>query len=221
MEKKTGQSADRREIAFETLNKDQRAVLQTLVAAERKMKLREIQDQLNEETGGEWNSLGRAKGYSRVRNSMRRLAIGGYVYHDKKIGDGTYMSVVLKAEEVAAEEPVKSDPNPVALSEDEAIALRVDYEKANRFKRSDCSLYNACLDQAISGKWEGFACTSCTAYDAPDEFQQAMNANGLAAVRKAVEMLDKYGKISRKRGVKEGTRLKVIQDRPLVDALEL
>ena len=236
--KPQGQNAQRRAIPYEKLSEDQKAVLQALVDTGQRMKLREIQSRLDAVTDGKWNELGQKKGYSRVRNAMRRLTVGGYVYHDEQIGDGTYMSVLLKAQEEGVDlsvmtepepevvpepepEVVELRPNPVELSEDEAISLRVNYEVSERFKRTDCSFYNACLDQAISGKWEGFACTSCTAYSAPDDFQKEMDSNGLAAIRKAVEMIDKYGKISRKRGVKEGTRLKVIQDRPLVDALEV
>jgi hypothetical protein len=83
-------------------------------------------------------------------------------------------------------------------------------------KKTDCSFYNACLDQAISGKWAGFACTSCNAYAEADPFQKEMDQLGLACINRAADLVEKYGKVHRIRGVKPGADAKRTRSLPVI-----
>lgn len=203
---KSGQSR-RRDLALDQLNDNEREVVRALAECKRRMKIREIQEFLG------WMQPTRAKGNSRVRNALRRLVGAGIVLHDKAIGDGTYVAAMV-------------GPNPMPLTRVELEALEEDYRVSDSLKKTDCSFYNACLDQAISGKWDGFGCKNCTAYQEIDPFQKQMDCGGLYAVMKAVEEVSRTGKVNRKRGVKEGAdakrtpRLKVVEDpKVLVEAL--
>ena len=135
---KSGQSGKRIELALDQLNDNEREVVRALSETRSRMKIREIQEYLG------WHRPDRAKGNSRVRNALRRLVRAGLVGHDKSLGDGTYVVAT-------------SGPNPVPLTEDQSLELRMDYRASDRIKKSDCSFYNACLDQAIDGRWEGFS----------------------------------------------------------------
>lgn len=105
-------------------------------------------------------------------------------------------------------------PAPVEMTEEQAHDLRVrmyargEVDCTAEIKRLDCTFYNACLDQAISGQWAGFSCQSCTAYAAPDRHQMEIDVLGLLAVNKARELLEKHGKIMRVRGAKPGVDAK-------------
>lgn len=75
-------------------------------------------------------------------------------------------------------------------------------------------MYNACLDQAIDGNWDNFGCHSCTAYAAMDREQQMSDVISLLAVEKASELLERDGKIDRRRGVKPGADAKTRVRKP-------
>lgn len=163
------------------------------------------------------------KGNSKVRNNLRRLMRYGWIHRPL---DGTY--ALLKhdtAPHVAAvEEPTAPqaeavpDPvvlvtirrNPKALTDHEARMLRIAASQENlkpleAIKKPDCTFYNACLSQADSGNWPGFACTSCNAYSPTmDQFQRELDVLALRACQKASDMLEEHGKVSRIRGVKPG-----------------
>jgi hypothetical protein len=229
MAKKTsqGQGAGAIEISLDKLNDNERAVLGALAEGEG-MKIREIVYRLgwNLCACGGCKSDGGAtpcynKGNSRVRNSLRRLVRGGFVLHGKNIGDGRYRAASGVAEPVG--------PSPVPVTEEQRLALLADYNVSKEIKQTDCTFYNACLDQAISGKWDGFACTNCTAYSAPDRFQQEMDGVRLQAMLYQAENLLRTGKTGRKRGVKPGADAKrthrkpvvIEEDAPLVEALAI
>lgn len=180
-------------------------------------------------------------GNSKVRNNLRRLMKHGMI---TRPADGAYALVRETASQVEAVEPevvaiVEPEPapviepvlvqircNPRELNEDETFVVnRVrTTEDPMRFKmalkliedikRMDCSFYSACLDQAISGKWEGFSCASCTAYSAPDQDQQVSDVLALRAMQTASDELWEHGKVNRVRGVKPGADAKrtVVED---------
>jgi len=222
----SGQSGERLVLKFEQLNPNEKAVVQCLRRAGAKMKIGEIV-----EANG-WGVPCKTKGNSMVRNALRRLVRSGMVVHNKVIGDGTYLvadvdgvpveaeprpstlepaPVVLVEPEVTvtvAGEVFEQGPNPRPITDDEILDIRRDFTNSDRIKKTDCAFYNACLDQAISGKWEGFACTSCEAYKELDSFQKAQDHLGLAAVRMAAELVEKYGGVCRVRGVKPGAEAK-------------
>jgi hypothetical protein len=163
------------------------------------------------------------QGNSRVRNNLRRLMRYGWIHRPV---DGTYALMAPElipvraepeptapqVEAVPAPQPVKLviiRPNPKAMTDSEARMLRLAASEDRlqavvAVKRVDCTFYNACLNQADSGNWPGFSCTSCTAYAAPDQFQREMDVLALRAVQKASDMLEEFGKVSRIRGVKPG-----------------
>lgn len=195
----SGQSGVAIELSFEDLNPNEKAVVACLRKAGCRMKIRQVVEALG------WDKPCKSKGNSRVRNALRRLVRSSMVLHDKEIGDGTYRAADL------------NEPCPRPITDDELLSLKGDINYSDTIKKSDCAFYNACLDQAISGKWEGFSCTSCTAYAEPDPFQREMDQLGLAAVQKAAELVEKYGKVHRVRGVKPGAdakrrRLPVVEE---------
>ena len=189
-------------------NDDEKAVLASLKGAGERLRIRQIM-----ELNG-WQSPSPRKGSSRVRNALRRLVRAGLVRHSKQIGDGLYIAV-------SSAPPM---PTPVAISKELAEELAEDPYISEDIKKTDCTFYNACLDQAISGKWKGFACTSCNAYAEADPHQKMMDHLGLACIRKAAEFVEKYGKVHRVRGVKPGAdakrtvKLTVVEDAPIADA---
>lgn len=203
----SGQSGPALSLTFEDLNPNEKAVVSCLQLADQPMNIGQIMAVLG------WDQPCKVKGNSRVRNALRRLARASLIARPDK---GTYTS--------ANRVEVTHGPAPRPMTEDELEAIREDLSVAEAIKKTDCSFYNACLDQAISGKWDGFACTSCNAYVECDSFQKECDQVRLAAVQKAAELVEKYGKVHRVRGVKPGAdakrtvHLKVIEDAPLVEA---
>lgn len=104
--------------------------------------------------------------------------------------------------------------NPRQLNEAESLVLQavehrvVHPRQIDTIKRTDCTIYNACLSQAISGRWEGFSCADCTAYARPDQFQRESDMLALSALGAAVRIIETDGKIQRKRGNKGGAESK-------------
>lgn len=203
MNKGMGQAGERIRLDLSRLNDNERAVLRCLRRAGGGMRNRQIAEQNG------WDKPSKTKGSSMVRNALRRLVRSGLVVHGTGIGDGMYFAA--DAGEPAADvtlrvsgEAFDPRPSPRPITGDEIDSLRSDMNVSDRIKRTDCALYNACLDQAVSGKWEGFACTSCSAYQQIDSFQKAQDQLGLAAVRMAADLVEKYGGVCRKRGVKPG-----------------
>lgn len=155
-------------------------------------------------------------GNSKVRNNLRRLMKYGVITRPV---DGSYALV---------EEPKALAPGrPRELNDDENVVVRrirlyqslgneavddrsyrIALKMIEPIKRGDCTFYNACIDQAISGKWEGFSCASCTMYSAPDQFQAESDMLALRAMDKAAEMIEEHGHVMRKRGVKPGADAK-------------
>jgi hypothetical protein len=158
------------------------------------------------------------RGNSKVRNNLRRLVKYGVI---TRPADGTYALV---------EEPkavILTPGQPRELNDDENVVVRrirlyqslgneaVDdrsYKIALKLiepiKRGDCTFYNACIDQAISGKWEGFSCASCSMYSAPDQFQAESDMLALRAMDEAARMIEEHGRVMRVRGVKPGADAK-------------
>jgi len=219
----SGQRAKSCGLTFDRLNKGELAVLRCLRRFGAKMKIRQIV-----ENNG-WDKPCKVKGNSKVRNALRRLVREKMVLHDKEIGDGTYF--LPEDEDGSVDiEPVINDIKPVSIKKDLNLCSPhpiTGNEIVEVVKRSDCTFYNACLDQAISGKWAGFACTSCNAYSEPDAFQKTQNHLGLRAVQTAAELVEKHGKVNRIRGVKPGAdakrriRLAVVETVSLSEALEV
>lgn len=156
-------------------------------------------------------------GNSKVRNNLRRLMKYGVI---TRPSDGAYALVRETAPQVAAvvEPTIKCAPR--ELNDDENAIIRrirtTEDEKVYKIalklvepiKRGDCSFYSACLDQAISGNWEGFSCASCTAYSLPDADQRMSDVLALRAMQTASDELCENGKVNRVRGVKPGADAK-------------
>lgn len=98
--------------------------------------------------------------------------------------------------------------NPREMTVEEAGEIRRDIDQIYKIKKPDCTFYNACLKQAISGRWAGFSCASCRAYSAPDMFQKELDVLALRALQTASEMVAETGKVDRVRGVKPGADAK-------------
>lgn len=171
------------------------------------------------------------KGNSKVRNNLRRLMKFGWI---RRPVDGTYALVEETAPPVQVEPPqpvlqlvpeppqpvmrsplviISKKPNPVELNDEERIRIRArvmsgDMTALDAVKRPDCSFYNACLDQAEAGSWAGFSCTNCTAYAMPERHQAEMDILACLALNKAHELIMKFGKVLRVRGVKPGADAK-------------
>jgi len=165
-------------------------------------------------------------GNSKVRNNLRRLMKHGVITRPT---DGAYALVaepkVQTAPQVAA--VVETTPvlvqircNPRALNDDETLVVnrvrttddpmrfKVVLKLIEQIKCTDCSFYGTCLDQAISGKWEGFSCADCTGYSPRDQFERESDMLALRALQTASDMLDEHGKVNRVRGVKPGADAK-------------
>jgi predicted DNA-binding transcriptional regulator len=82
-----GQQARVLQLHYEELTKNERDVVRYLATEGRPVRtIKEIMEGLN------WNHVkgGRARGNSRVRNSLRRLVQSGWVGHETAVGDGRY-----------------------------------------------------------------------------------------------------------------------------------
>jgi len=201
----SGQMGKALSLSFDQLNPGERSILEALRGSGERIKISVIVELLG------WDKPCKVKGNSKVRNSLRRLVREGFVIHNTKIGDGTYMAADIG--------PVTANPQPVDTSE---VSHRVMAEG----RKSDCAMYNACLDQAIDGKWDGFSCKSCKAFTAPDEFQKEQNHLGLRAVQTAADLVAKHGKVNRVRGVKPGAEakrrvLRIVETVSLSEALAM
>lgn len=114
------------------------------------------------------------------------------------------------------------DRFPMPLCEEDANALTA--ENVDSIKRTDCSMYNECLDQADIADWAGFSCEHCKAYQAITAEQREMDVERLITAHIAAERLEKNGCVNRKRGMKPGAdakvnryRLPVIKERAEVE----
>jgi DNA-binding transcriptional regulator PaaX len=74
------------QVVFGDLNDHEQAIVNLLAQKGRPLlKINTIGEQL-----GWFEALGKAKGSSRVRNSLRRLVRGNWLAHAEEIGDGSY-----------------------------------------------------------------------------------------------------------------------------------
>jgi ferredoxin len=220
-------------LSFEDMKPEERAILQALQAAynagQNVLRIAEIMsvngwDEVEEHECPEGRcsvcATALRLGNSKVRNNLRRLMRFGLIHRPL---DGTYALRVdaLKAEPRQTAPQAEAVPklvqirrNPRELNDKEARILRgvesgsLSARMVESVKRTDCTIYNACLSQAISGKWAGFSCADCTAYEAPSQFQKECNMLALRALGTAAEMLDENGKVNRIRGVKPGADAK-------------
>lgn len=148
-------------------------------------------------------------GNSKVRNNLRRLMRYGVV---TRPADGSY-ALTEESKPVFPGSPRELNDDESAIirrirtTEDEKV-YKIALKLIEPIRRGDCTFYSTCLDQAISGQWEGFSCASCTAYSAPDYDQAVSDVLALRALDKAAEMIEEHGKISRVRGVKPGADAK-------------
>ena len=106
---------------------------------------------------------------------------------------------------------------PVELTR-EAVA-ELSERTVAQVRRLDCSMYNTCLDVAVSGDWAGFGCSGCKAYEAVVDPEQRMHdILALRAAAEAAENVERIGKAGRRIGVKPGAdakrsvKLKVVRD---------
>jgi hypothetical protein len=201
----SGQQGKALDLTFDQLNAGEQSVMATLRNSGSKMKISAIVCALG------WDQPCKVKGNSRVRNALRRLVRSGFALHNAQIGDGTYMASDIG--------PVSANPQPIDQDNTTVRAMVAS-------RKADCVMYNACLDQAISGNWVGFSCTSCRAYAQPDEFQKEQNHLGLRAVQVAADLVAKHGKVNRVRGVKPGAdakrrMLKVVETVSLSEVLAM
>lgn len=176
-------------LKFDDLNKNELAVLRFLAGdgeTRRAYKITEIMEALG------WHEPSRLKGNSRVRNSLRRLVRARWVEHARVYGDGTYQALVRY-------------PRPISLV---ALKTAVVEDRIAELKHPDCLVYNVCLEQAIGGKWEGFSCSECSCYSAPDQHQKMMDMVRLRALGEAARMMEREGGPCRVRGVKPGADAK-------------
>lgn len=208
------------ELTLDMLNPNERIVLDTLNSAGGEtpgpMKIAEIM------LANQWQIPDKAKGNSRVRNSLRKLVRGRWVEHTKMFGDGRYR--ITEVGQGKLNPVIDPGCNPVELSHAKVVAMRFDMSSIDDVKKADCAFYNACLEQAISGNWSGFSCASCSAYQEQDQFQKEADHVRLRAVQMASDMIDKYGNAGRVRGVKPGPDAKrTVREEtvPLVVALRV
>ena len=149
-------------------------------------------------------------GNSKVRNNLRRLMRYGLIHRPIT---GTY-ALTREPKPVADPNLVQIRRNPRNLNEAEARLLRavevgdVHHNMVSTVRKIDCAFYDACLDQAISGKWAGFSCASCTSYAEPTAWQRECDWLALRALETAAEEVEDHGKVNRVRGVKPGADAK-------------
>jgi hypothetical protein len=215
-------------LSFEDMRPEERAILKALQAAhsagQNLLKIAEIMsvngwDEVDEHDCPEGRcsvcSTALRLGNSKVRNNLRRLMRHGLI---RRPLDGSYALTVdykqTASQAEAVPKLVQIRRNPRELNDDEARLLRgvesgaLSARMVEAVKKTDCTIYNACLSQAISGKWAGFSCASCTAYSQPDQFQRESDMLALRALGTAAEMLEDHGKVNRIRGVKPGADAK-------------
>lgn len=99
--------------------------------------------------------------------------------------------------------------NPRQLNKSEMKVIRRIEHGANArlidpIKKTDCAMYNACLSQAISGRWEGFSCASCPSYAMSSRFQLELEHLALRAMDEASRIVEQHGNLLRVRGVRPG-----------------
>lgn len=184
------------ELTLDMLNDNERAVLDTLNRDGEPMKIAEIM------LANQWHIPDKAKGNSRVRNSVRKLIRGRWITHTKNFGDGRYQITDLGRGALGPR------CNPVELSHAKAVAMRFDMSSSSVIKKADCAFYNACLEQAVAGDWSGFSCGSCNAYEELPPLQKQADMIRLRAMQMAVEHIEKLGNAGRVRGVKPGADAK-------------
>lgn len=212
--RRRGQSGEPIELTFDMLNDNELAVMKTLGGAPEPMKIAEIM------LANQWQIPDKAKGNSRVRNSLRKLMRGSWIQRT----DAGFQTTDLGRGELGLSEPENTGRNPMEISHAKVIAMRFDMTTIGAIKKADCALYNTCLETAIAGNWSGFSCASCTGYTAPDSFQKESDAVRLRAVQMAAEMIEQYGNAGRVRGVKPGPDAKrTVREEmvPLVVALRV
>jgi hypothetical protein len=215
-------------LSFEDMKPEERAILQALQAAhdagQNVLRIAEIMsangwDDVDDHECPDGNcsvcSAALRLGNSKVRNNLRRLMRCGLIHRPL---DGSYAltpeprRTAPQAEAVPKLLRIKRNPRELNVSE-VRILRGVEYGSLNvkmveSVKKTDCTIYNACLSQAISGKWAGFSCADCTAYDAPTQFQRECDVLALRALDTAAEMVEEHGKVNRIRGVKPGADAK-------------
>lgn len=82
-----GQRAGALQLHFEELTKNEQLLVTSLAIEGRPVRsIKEIMEDLN------WHKIqgGRARGCSRVRNTLRRLVRSQWVVHESEVGDGKY-----------------------------------------------------------------------------------------------------------------------------------
>jgi hypothetical protein len=82
-----GQRAGALQLTFNELTKNEQLLVTSLATEGRPVRtIQEIMDDLN------WHKIqgGRARGCSRVRNTLRRLVRSQWVTHESEVGDGKY-----------------------------------------------------------------------------------------------------------------------------------
>lgn len=99
-------------------------------------------------------------------------------------------------------------PNPTPLSASYMRRLAENVDVVAAVKHTGCAFYNECLEQAVQERWQGFGCHQCMSYCEPDPHQKMMDHIRLRALGKAVEILERDGKLNRVRGVKQGADAK-------------
>jgi len=213
-----GQRAVALEMEFGDFNPNEQAVLCALSRGPA-MTIKEIM------VANGWQSLENGKGNSRVRNSVRKPVRAGWVEHVTQVGDGRYYLTAHGRRYFDSEPSVALavEPCPLQLSDEEARVISHDVEAATKVKKPECTFYNACLAQAVSGKWAGFSCKGCGAYDEPDAHQKMMNLVRLRALDMAATLLEETGSPCRVRGVKPGAdakRTERVEMVPLSEALK-
>lgn len=216
----------RDDLSFTDMRPEEKMIIRALerafIAGQHEMRIAELQiangwDEVEEHEcpEGHCETCAEAlrRGNSKVRNNLRRLVKYGWI---RRPVDGTYaLTVEPKVHpQLVHIRKREAIPNPRELTKDECRNLRArvmagDYKPLDAIKRPDCSFYNACIDQALSGNWAGFSCTACTAYTpTPDFAQKWSDVLALRAMDKAAEQVWEFGKVLRVRGVKPGADAK-------------
>lgn len=184
-----GQCGPALELKVEDLNPNELAVLRFLTVdgeGRRAYTISEIMEGLG------WHEPSRLKGNSRVRNSLRRLVRARWVEHPQQLGDGRYQAIVPY-------------PRPISQA---ALRVALMEDRLEQIKRADCTTYNACMQQALSNRWDGFSCAECSCYSEPDQYQKEMDLIRLRAMEMARELIEREGGPCRVRGVKPGADAK-------------
>jgi hypothetical protein len=100
-----GQQAEPLRLKFEDMSDNEKEIVVLLAHPDRPvMSIKEIMEALNWHRG----QAGRARGNSRVRNTLRRLVRSKWVTHKNEVGDGLYRistSALNKLEKLVDEKP--------------------------------------------------------------------------------------------------------------------